>query len=711
MIVVLILTTFTLGFSFVNLLANYNAIDDTYEQLKREESQFVLNNELVTTEKIATIKTMYHIDTLEIHASKYITHVNKNIRVVKVPKEVNKLQVVSGRLPQAERDIVLEYTLAQHHKYVLGDRVTIAEEAYNIVGFVEYPNLVAPNIVASAYMAVNSETDLLVSLSDVAYDELAADEQQYYVAIGGDMANIKANSAHYSAQADNQELNKLETQKVMFMTALGIGLVIMLSIIIILLFLVIAKTITASMNEIGVMLSFGYKKGHVLLSLAFAVLTYFLIALVSFIVSELLKQAVFSFFNEQSLVYYEALNTWGRNLMLLLITLCIVFCFVYGYSIYLLRKKTIITLVQASGKNKIGKLSQKILVVTGKNIRGKFVFNDLIVCFLLFFAGFATMVQMLFAFGMMQYTEKLAKTLHVSNGYDYVYSIRDIVEEEKTRLMTGQYQYYFKSKLEVNDRETVDLIMLDTSGDQLIDVGTDVSAVEGVVINQWFANKYGLQQGDVLDVIFEDQPIAIKIADVNEAVFFGKEVYISKDYYRQHISPQIVYNGLYSKHALDDDTLVDVLFEAKKENVLATVEHNITLLKTTACWMIVLGALIGGLIVFISLDVLMRNQRKNMMRLKVLGYTNSQIYALIVSCQLLFVLFGTVIAIPYFGFIASVLFTEMSKTGSIFYDFSVTAGVNTVLIIMINCFFLFNSYAFFMNIVRRKNFGALSDEE
>jgi hypothetical protein len=711
MIIALVCMSLTLGFSFVNLLANYNIVNDTYADLRREEYQFVLKKQPIASEKMSLIQAMYHIDALEIHASKYIINDNHHVRLVKTPKEVNKLQVISGRLPAADGELVLEHKIAQHNKHALGDTITLSGKAYDVVGFVEYPNLVAPNMAVASYAPVNSARDMLVSVSDAAYEKIVAEEQQYYVAIGGELTKIKADSAHFLAEADNPELNKVAAQRAMLTTALGIGLVIMLSIIIILVFLVIAKTIAASMNEIGVMLTFGYKKVHILLSLACAILTYFSVALVALVASELLKEPVFSFFNEAHLVSYEVVMTWHSNMILLLATLCLVFTLVYGYSMYLLRKRTIISLVLASGKNKVGKFTRKIFALSGKRINQKFILHDLIVCFLLFFAGFAVMVQLLFGFGMMQYTEKLATARNTRHAYNYVYNIMDVSDANKEMQLPGAHQYYFKSKLQTAAGDTLALLTLDTSGEQLIDVGHTLAQTEGLVVNKWLANKYGLQQGDTIDVTLEERDLKLKIGAIDEGVFFGQDVYVSADYYRSHISSDIAYNGLYSEHALGEQTSIHVLFETKKESVLATVEDNMTLLQTTATGMIVLGALIGGIIVLISLDVLLRNHRKNILLLKVLGYKNSRIYGLIVRYQLLFVLLGTAIAIPYFSFITSILFTEISKTGTIFYDFSPTGGSSMLLLVVINALFLLGSRAFFTSVVRRKNFGALYGEE
>jgi len=711
MIVVLVFLTLTLGMSFVSLLANFSEIINGYESLTREETQFVLKNEQVSAEKMREIKGKYAIDALDIHASKYVESRNQRTRVVKIPNEVNKLEVVSGRLPVGNDEVVMEDKIGRYHKHVLDDTITVADEVYKIVGFVEYPNLVAPNMSRSSFVLVNQAADLLVSFSAETYDALAAEEKQYYVAKGGNVAKIQADSSYYLLYKDNTELNSIDEQRTMLTMSLGIALGMMFSIIVILLFLVIAKTITDSMHEIGVMLAFGYKKSYILGNLSSAILTYFGVAFVALIASELLKETGFVFFTEHNLVHYQAINTWVMNLLFLCGILGSVFIIVYGYSMYILRKRTIISMITVSGKNKISKLTRRIFKLTGNSMKRKFVLSDLMVCFLLFFGGFAALVQMLFAFGMIQFTDKLADSVQDGHKYDYVYSIMPLDERQKQSFGERQQQYYVKSNILLSDNESLDLIMLDTTDDELLDLGADASSRDGVVINKWLANKYGLKKDDTVDVTSNEQKITLKIAMINETVFYGKEVYVFADYYKEHISTEVSYNGLYTDTVLTDQANVTVLFEMKKDNALAAVTENIILLQTTAIGMIVLGVLISSIVMTIGLDVLSRNNRKNIVLLKILGYTNGKIYQTVIVSQLVFVLIGTLIAMPYFGLIENILFREISKTGTLFYDFSVDGLVGVVLVVSVNSFFLLLSRYFFTSVVGRKNLGSLYTEE
>ncbi|MGL5042152.1 MAG: FtsX-like permease family protein [Culicoidibacterales bacterium] len=704
----LILVSMTLMFSFMNMNSNYAAVIQRHNELQQEDFQFMLKDTAVSLNNSELIKEAYEIDKIDIHQSKYFEQEGTKVRIVMLTNAINKLNLIAGELPQNGDEVVIEYNVAMSRGYAIGELFTFKNSQYRIVGFSEYPNLVNPNMSQLSYANFSGEKDILLSFSDNVYHSLNLSEKKYYVGKGEITTKLLEDSLYVLEKTSNTELNSVESQKVVFTTALGISTIVLFTIMIVMILLVIYKIISENINQIGILLSFGYKKIQLMVQLVLAVSSYLVAIFISLGISEVIQKNIFIFFNGNNLVNYPNIMTFRLN-MIIAITICVVLIvFMLSYTGLLLSGKSIVAMVHNSGKNNISNFKKRIFSLgfnnNGAKIKKKFTLSSLIICFLLFFAGFSIIVQMMFSFGMLSYTNKVKQGLEKSANYDIAYNI---IGSERASIENGQFFYSQQIKME---NEIFNLVTLQNTDSEKIVFSEKLVNVDGAIVNRWIANKFSLKKDDIVNLMTTDgEYLQVKIGLVEDEIFFGKDIYISEAYHLAKVAAEIKFNGLYASDSVDIGSLA-VISEMNKNDVFNNAKKNSELLTVVSFIMIALGLIIGALIIFISLDILMKNNENNILIFKVLGYTDIQIYNMLITPQIIFVLIGTFIAVPYFNMLNNVLFSGLSKSSLIYYDFSVDLIQIGLILIGATAFFMLISIFYFGKIVRQKNIGVLMSD-
>lgn len=705
----LIFISTALMFTFVNLLSNYNEVTNEYQLLAEEDIQFVLKNEEINENSEKKIAEKYDLEKVEVHRSKYAQIDKRNIRIVKLPKTINQIKIVEGKLPNSNEEVVLEHHSGKEQKYKLGDKIDFLDKEYKIVGFVSYPNLIAPNMKVSSNVNMDVKKDAIYSFNHTTYENIELEEKQYYVAKGTISKALIKDNLYLQERKNNIEMNSLENQKILLTTILGVSMIVLLSIVFIMIFLVIYKILGENIHQIGVLLSLGYKSSQLILNLVFSIMSYFLIMILSLLFSEWMKKKVFDFFNNQNLIQYPDISGLGLNIVISL-AICFLFvCAIILYAMYILKKKTVIEMIYNSGKNNISKFKKKVfsfrLRKNTDKIRKKFALNNFMICFLSFFAGFAIIVQMMFAFGMQNYTNNLSNTIQNSYLYETIYNIVPV--EEKLMEENKTYQAYYSSQVKLESEDLVNLVVLQHSENDYLKFGKDIQVLDGVVLNKKIANQLDVGVKDSIEITQADgKKLTLKVGLVEEKVYFGQDIYVSNHYYKKKVNEGLSYNGLYGDSDIDSDNIT-ILNKFNKDSVISNIDTNISLIRTTSILMIILGVLISSLILFIALDVLLKNNENNILLLKVLGYDNKKVYNLLIFPQIYFMIAGVTIAIPYFRMLNKLLFGMISKTSTIYYDFSVNLSHIVLIFVSTIAFFILVSLYFFYKISKKKNIGVL----
>lgn len=123
----------------LNSLDNYFDEYNTYD-VKIISTLGLTNNDITSLKKISNVKDVEGINSVD-----SLIKINKKdlvINVTSLPKNINKLKILSGRLPSKENEIVIEENMLKENNLQLGDTINLDNSSFNnekakIVGTVE----------------------------------------------------------------------------------------------------------------------------------------------------------------------------------------------------------------------------------------------------------------------------------------------------------------------------------------------------------------------------------------------------------------------------------------------------------------------------------------------------------------------------------------------------------------------------------------------
>lgn len=123
----------------LNSLDNYFDEYNTYD-IKIISTLGLTNNDINSLKKLPNVKDIEGINSVD-----SLIKINKRnlvINVVSLPKNINKLKVITGRLPSKENEIVIEENMLKENNLHLGDTINLDNSSFNnekvkIVGTIE----------------------------------------------------------------------------------------------------------------------------------------------------------------------------------------------------------------------------------------------------------------------------------------------------------------------------------------------------------------------------------------------------------------------------------------------------------------------------------------------------------------------------------------------------------------------------------------------
>ncbi len=123
----------------LNSLDNYFDEYNTYD-IKVISTLGLTNNDIASLKKISNVKDVEGINSVD-----SLIKINKKdlvINVTSLPRNINKLKILSGRLPSKENEIVIEENMLKENNLHLGDTINLDNSSFNnekakIVGTIE----------------------------------------------------------------------------------------------------------------------------------------------------------------------------------------------------------------------------------------------------------------------------------------------------------------------------------------------------------------------------------------------------------------------------------------------------------------------------------------------------------------------------------------------------------------------------------------------
>jgi putative ABC transport system permease protein len=136
-LVIFLFLTATIGFISGFLVADGSmkrAYDDSFEKYNIEDGHFILAA-LADKDLIDEIKEL-GTEVYELFYTEKETEGGHILRIYPIRKEVNKASLLEGRLPESDKEIVIDRLYAMNNDISVGDQLTVDGEELTITGFV-----------------------------------------------------------------------------------------------------------------------------------------------------------------------------------------------------------------------------------------------------------------------------------------------------------------------------------------------------------------------------------------------------------------------------------------------------------------------------------------------------------------------------------------------------------------------------------------------
>ena len=702
-IVIFLLLTMTIGFVSGYQVAGGSmarAYADSFEKYNIEDGNF-RTNEALTENQRSRIEEK----NIKVYDNFYVEKVFDNqttLRIFAGRDEVNKVCLMSGKLPENLGEIAIDRMYADNNNLSLGDKIDSEGETYEIVGFVALPDY-------SALFYSNNDMMFDASQFGVAtvskeqfkafgnssyyynyafiYDERPETELQEKEVSDKLMESIakRADLEEFVPRYLNQAIrfagDDITKDKAMMEVLLWIIIVIMAFVF----GITISNTIHKESTVIGTLRASGYTIGELIRHyLAMPMI----VTIIAAIIGNIMGYTIFKnvcvdlYYGSYSLTTYETI--WNAEAFFK--TTAIPAIMMLAITFVILREKLTLSPLKLLRKDLSGK-QQKRVIKLNKNIRFLDRFrirvliqnrSSYITLFCgLFFANFLLFFGMMLPPLMTHYQDTIADSMMADYTYLIHIPVNAIDSENEISAMFSMM--VLKGKIETNnpDAEKFSACTLKT-------LGTNNSRVEDVtlygvkdnsryinadfddktvLISSAYADKFGLGKGDVitLKAPYEDEYYGFKVSGVYP-YDGGITVFMSQ----KHLNKILGYSedffaGYFSKSEIKD---ID-------KRYIGTVINEESLTRVSRQLMISMGSLmylVDGfsvvlfmILIYLLSKIIIERNAQTISMTKILGYSGKEIAGLYIIPTALVVLVSLLISYPIITKMMEYIFREMLK--------------------------------------------------
>lgn len=621
-------------------ISNYG--DAFFERNQVEDATFTTYME-IPDDEIASIEKKYNV-VFEKESYTNITEAQYKVRVFKANSKIDLYEVIEGKDLAADDEIIISKGYADNENVKVGDRLQIAGKSYKVTGFFLRPDYL--------YMLENPDdsyknisTFFLAYMTDSAYDSLGADSCQYKVIYGKDSnenrfrkdMNEQYMVSSYLANGDNQRIQMVDGQAQMFLVMSVVFLFFIPLVTVALISIIIGRKVKNEQKLIGTLSALGYTKGQLMRHYSILAM---IPGLVGGILVSVLTKCIQQPYGEMSLADYEPMPvqfTLPIPIAILgIIVPTILYMFAAVRKVSKLLKKDTVTLLSGNvdGDAKI----RHVMVQRSAKVRTKFAVRSILsnpgrslVVFLGAFLG-AMIISIAFMFiDSINYV--VDSGTESMGGFRYEYLLNTLEREEDAgtdiadadKFVMAKYEYEKSAFLMIGTHEDVSLLNTGTIDGKKADLS------DGFYISNLMAYSYNLEKGQELTfenpVTMEKKTIKIKgiIDNDSQKLIIGN----IKDVCTLTGIPEGMYNGLLSETALHlgDKVSQTITADNIKEQMKTVLDEMGMIIYALA----VIGAIICMASLYVTVNMLVAENRHNISMLKVLGLTDREINRMVLD--------------------------------------------------------------------------------
>jgi putative ABC transport system permease protein len=579
------------------------------------------------------------------------------LRVFKVRKDVNKLTITEGNLPEKTNEIVLEEKTAVAKGISVGDEFDIDGKEYVLSGIV---NVVDYNNVLKSVTSGVSNFDVfgVGFVSEDAFKNISDDkltiQYSFTVADEDDIDSIsdylKDESILMSIlkRTDNPRIksidNKTATMKAEVIL-IGIVFIFLISFIF---YVMSSASIEKDSTFIGTLFSMGYTRGEIVRHYLKLPL---IVTLISSVVGMIVGALCISETIGKTTYSSYSLSSFAGKINAYLIILCCVMPFVIQMitnglllsnrlnitPIKLMRGKTM------SGKGfrkvKLEKKSFPVKMYIRIMLRG--LKNQLV----LFLGIFIAMFFLVMGFGMKDTLKEYVKDVDENSMYEYGYILKAPCEPENDdtdyqKITLGSFQVTYAGinmKLNVygyGEGEGVESIS--TSKDE-------------IVVSDSTASKLSLKKGDDFEIYSTElkKSFTLKVIDiVHDPV--GLTAFMDRTALNELLEEDDAdeyYNAIVSDEELDIPEAYVAEKMTHSVNKLAAEEMD-SMMQTMIMMLIFMAVVVFAAVMFILLKMIIEKSAYSISLMKIFGYTNKENNHFYLNSFLITIIISLAVSLP-----------------------------------------------------------------
>ena len=628
--------------------------DEFFEKQKLEDAHFTTYIPIPESD-IEEMEEEYGI-TLEVQSYINIDTDGTTARVFQKTRKVDLYDVTVGEDANEKGEVILSEGYAVNMDISIGDQVRIGEEDYTVTGFFQRPDYL--------YMLENEDdsyknisTFFLAYMSEKDFAELGETNCQYLVRYNGNddadfrrAVNEKYHMYSYTAAEENQRIVMVRSQAEMFLIMSWMLLCILPLVAVALICIIINRKVKTEQQMIGTLSAMGYTRAQLAWHYAgFAAIP----GIIGGVLTYVITAAVVQPYGELGLTDYEPMRiscslSWYVAVLGIVIP-TVMYILAALLSVRRLLRQNTVLLLSGSADEGRRKL-RRVLAGRKLSFRVKFAVRSLIGSparsFVVFLGIFLGSFIMLTGFSIYDSARHMADTVQEAAGeYEYQYVLGELlyedpyggelilaapVEDEKGDALTVMGTDNEQSLLNLTDKE-----------------GQEISTKDGYYITSLTAYLCGWETGDRVTLYnpLSLEQIRIRISGIVENDT-AQIIYTSRANAAEMTGvDKNAGNMIISEERLDiPENIVES--ESRKSDLKEQVDTIIDQTSYMIDTMVGLGIMICIASVYVAVNMLVSENRRNISMLKVLGYPDRKIGRIVLGSNHVFLPLGILMSIP-----------------------------------------------------------------
>lgn len=652
------------------------------------------------TKRMEELEAEYHF-TSELLQRKYYMTDHTVWYLFTEPEFINKITLAEGSRPSSAGEVLLSYQYAQHHSIAPGDDISVSGLTFRVTGL--YTQAAESLIYNAKYASsMNSEFNAGVILTTEGYRSIEnADEEMIFVAVFDgnflqEAISEMLNDERVSSVVESKQLTNYNTLLSNFSTSLTImvvGILIFLIVISIMMLIIISNWFQSNQKSFGIFLGMGYSR----LSLSFS----FLILLFPVVLGVGGGSAVGLLMAESFIkTYCDVFNVVPAAVSVSILVLVLMFDLAV---IFLFSALIVLRALHLSGQSVISMITNRssdrvnVLITKAKSlVRGASYATRIKSAYMLkHFSRFLTMIFVCmlaiilvsFSLSIYNLSHKNLDALSAQFRYTQIVNYSDTrtdlqYDNLKNTFYKGTLYFVDTQGKEINRYYTIyainsDCYCLDLrnqNGDSLLAIPE-----KQIVISAKLADQYSLSIGNVVHIRSVDgNLVPYTVFDINTTQY-DTNLYVGEAAKTElfDCDSKDAFNGEFTNiQTAESDDCKIITKDQQLRNIESLLSGSTSLIPVLFAITVIVIVSISCLIAYINI----RENKKDIIILSLLGYRDGQIFRLIINLYSAAVIIGIVLGFflvnPFLQAVQSSINTSTDIMISLFVDplVSVLAG-------------------------------------